>query len=123
MNQILLTSLDKNENKKEYEKEIFDNYNMPIYNNYTNNKIEKNKKFFKLQFIFSILIIFTTISFSIYYIYSLKNREKISENIIGNYNIYRLYAENSKDQEEIINNNLFGDKYLSVNSSCMSIKS
>ena len=108
MNQILITSLDKNENKKEYEKEIFDNYNMPIYNNYTNNKIEKNKKFFKLQFIFSILIIFTAISFSIYYIYSLKNREKISENIIGNYNIYRLYAENSKDQEEIINNNLFG---------------
>lgn len=108
MNQILITSLDKNENKKEYEKEIFDNYNMPIYNNYTNNKIEKNKKFFKLQFIFSILIIFTTISFSIYYIYSLKNREKISENIIGNYNIYRLYAENSKNQEEIIQNNLFG---------------
>ena len=41
-------------------------------------------------------------------IYSLKNREKISENIIGNYNIYRLYADNSKNQEEIIQNNLFG---------------
>lgn len=105
MNQILLTSLDNNnKNKnKENEKEMFDNYY-----NYTNNKIEKNRKLFKLQFIFSILIIFTTISFSIYYIYSLKNREKISENIIGNYNIYRLYADNSKNQEEIIQNNLFG---------------
>ena len=121
MNQILITNLDKknadnenvivssNEFNNYNKKEILDNYTIPTYyTNYTDNKIEKNKKFFKLQFIFSILIIFTTISFSIYYIYSLKNREKISENIIGNYNIYRLYANNEGTSEKTIDNNLFG---------------
>ena len=72
MNQILITNLDKknadnenvivssNEFNNYNKKEILDNYTIPTYyNNYTDNKIEKNKKFFKLQFIFSILIILT----------------------------------------------------------------
>lgn len=90
MNQILITNLN-NDNKQN--------------NNKYNRK--NNKNFFKLQFTFSIIIIITAISFSIYYINSLKSNEKISKNLIGNYNIYKLYA-NTQEQEEAPQNNLFG---------------
>ena len=79
--------------------------------NNDNNQFNKinpfNKKLFKLQFIISIIIIITTISFSTYYFYSLKNKEKISQNLIGNYNIYKLYA-GVEEEEKTQENNLFG---------------
>lgn len=78
-------------------------------------KIKKNysKKFFKLQFTFSILAIFVIIIFSFFYTNSLIEKEKMSNNIISNYNIYRLYS-NSKENDNIdnstnaISNNIFG---------------
>lgn len=88
MNQILITNLNNDNEQK-------------------NNK-KNNRKFFKLQFAFSIIIIITTISFSIYYINSLKSNEEISKNLIGNYNIYKLYADTQKQEEETPENNLFG---------------
>ncbi len=105
MNQILITNFNDDNNKLNN-------------NNSSNNKINNNKnidgisnkKFFKLQFTISIIFIITTISFSTYYFYSLKNKEKISQNLIGNYNIYKLYAnvENVEKGQETIQNNLFG---------------
>ena len=86
MNQILIIKQNKNDQ--------FNNKN-------------SNKNFFKLQFIISIIIIIAIISFSIYYLYSLKNKEKISQNLIGNYNIYKLYANIEKNQDAP-QNNLFG---------------
>ena len=88
MNQILITNLNNDNEQK-------------------NNK-KNNRKFFKLQFAFSIIIIITTISFSIYYINSLKSNEEISKNLIGNYNIYKLYADTQKQEKETPENNLFG---------------
>ena len=99
MNQILITNLN-NDNKKNNNK--YDRKNNKIMNNR-----KENKNFFKLQFTFSIIIIITAISFSIYYINSLKSNEEISKNLIGNYNIYKLYA-NTQEQEEASQNNLFG---------------
>ena len=99
MNQILITNLN-NDNKQNNNK--YDRKNNKIMNNR-----KENKNFFKLQFTFSIIIIITAISFSIYYINSLKSNEEISKNLIGNYNIYKLYA-NTQEQEEASQNNLFG---------------
>lgn len=102
MNQILITNLND------------DNNNKLNNDNSNNNKIDNNinkspyKKFFKIQFAISIIIIITTISFSTYYFYSLKNKERISQNLIGNYNIYKLYANTQTQEEENTENNLFG---------------
>ena len=93
MNQILITNLN-NDNKQN--------------NNKYNRKSRKNKNIFKFQFVFSIIIIIITIFFSIHYINSLKNNEEISRNLIGNYNIYRLYANTQESQDEEQENNLFG---------------
>ena len=98
MNQILSTNLNDNNNNK-FNKDKLSNNNINL-------KKISNKKFFKVQFIISIIIIITTISFSTYYFYSLKNKEKISQNLIGNYNIYKLYA--NVEKEEAPENNLFG---------------
>lgn len=97
MNQILSTNLD-NTNKLNK-----DNLNSNINTKFLNS----NKVFFRLQFTISIIIIIVTISFSIYYIYSLNNKEKMSQKLIGNYNIYKLYA-NVKKEKQSIENNLFG---------------
>lgn len=102
MNQILITNLN-NDNEQNNNK-----YNRENKNNKRINNKKENKNFFKLQFVFSIIIIITAISFSIRYINSLKNNEKISKSLIGNYNIYKLYADTQKQEEEIAENNLFG---------------
>ena len=99
MNQILSTNLN-NDNDELNNK--LDN----IDNTKNSNKMSI-KKVFKIQFTISIIIIISTISFSTYYIYSLRNKEKISENLIGNYNIYKLYT-NVEKEDETTQNNLFG---------------
>ena len=102
MNQILITNLnDKNDKNLNNEKNDFiDNENDIFFK-------KKSKIFFKIQFTLSIITVICIISFSSYYFYSLKNKEKISENIIGNYNIYKLYSNNNQEKETI-ENNLFG---------------
>lgn len=99
MNQILSTNLN-NDNDK------LNNNSDNIDNTKNSNKMSV-KKVFKIQFTISIIIIISTISFSTYYIYSLRNKEKISENLIGNYNIYKLYT-NVEKEDETTQNNLFG---------------
>ena len=99
MNQILSTNLNNDNDEL--------NNNLDNIDNTKNSNKMSIKKVFKIQFTISIIIIISTISFSTYYIYSLRNKEKISENLIGNYNIYKLYTNVEKD-DEITQNNLFG---------------
>ena len=100
MNQILSTNLDNN---NKLNKDNLNNNNNNINAKFSN----LNKNFFRLQFVISIIIIIVIISFSIYYIYSINNKEKMSKKLIGNYNIYKLYANVEKEQE-FPENNLFG---------------
>lgn len=74
------------------------------------NKKKSNLKFFKYQFSISLLITFTLIGFLFYSILSLQKKEKLADNLLGNYNIYKLYTNYSYDtQEENTNeSNLFG---------------
>ena len=107
MNQILSTNLNDKNNKKLNTEELYNDIDSikKINNKY---KKSTNKQFFKLQFTISIIIIITAISFSIYQIYSINSKEKISQNLIGNYNIYKLYADTQAKEEENTENNLFG---------------
>lgn len=77
----------------------------------TNLKPQKNKKnFYRFQFTLSIILIIISIIAIILYIYSLNKKQKISNSLLTNYNIYRLYS-NQKSTEidsETENNNLFG---------------
>lgn len=63
-------------------------------NQILNTKIKKNsdKIFFKFQFTISIVIILILISVICYYLFSLHKKEKSSNNVIDNYNIYKLYS-------------------------------
>ncbi len=85
-------------------------------NQILNTKLEKDKKttekknWFKFQFFFSIFIILALIILGGYYLYCLTKKEKFSENLIANYNIYRLYNmpnENTTTKPET-SNHLFG---------------
>lgn len=96
MNQILITNFNDENNEE--------NLNKNINTNIVRNK---NKYFFKIQFVLSIIIIIIILSISCYYIYSLNHKEKISKNLIGNYNIYKLYSNDDKAEETVVNN-LFG---------------
>lgn len=85
-------------------------------NQILNTKLKKkrklNKNFFKFQFTISILISFILICMIIYYIFTLKKKEKISNNLIGNYNIYKLYSNGSQEdyveEKEQAENEIFG---------------
>lgn len=85
-------------------------------NQILNTKLKKkrklNKNFFKFQFTISIVISFILICVIIYYIFSWQKKEKISSNLIGNYNIYKLYSnysqENYAEDEEQSENEFFG---------------
>lgn len=70
----------------------------------------QKKIWFKFQFIFSIFIVLTSILCIFSYLYYLSKKEKISNNLINNYNIYKLYQsndENINDSEEVVDG-LFG---------------
>ena len=79
-------------------------------------KIKNDKKLnshlFKVQFTISIIIIVILIGFIVYTFYSLQNKENLSNNLIGNYNIYKLYADVSNNNNTLTQdtqvNNLFG---------------
>lgn len=79
-------------------------------------KIKNDKKLnshlFKVQFTISIIIIIVLIGFIVYTSYSLQNKENLSNNLIGNYNIYKLYADVSNNNNTLTQdtqvNNLFG---------------
>ncbi len=67
--------------------------NSSIYNNLNNKK--RNKFFFKIQFIFSIILTIICISSYIFFLYNLNKKEQLSTNISNNFKIARLYSNNS----------------------------
>ena len=83
-----------------------------ILNTKLNNDKKNNKKnWFTFQFSFSIFILIIIAFFGIFYYHNLSKKEKISNDLINNYSIYRLYSnqniENAKKVEENVNG-LFG---------------
>ena len=74
-----------------------------------NKKVKLNKSFFKLQFLFSFMISVLLICSIIYTLYSIKESEKESAKLVGNYNIYKLYSDFSYFQDNTeISTNIFG---------------
>ena len=95
MNQILNTNLNNN----------IKNNNLNTNFQKTQNSMYKN--FFKIQFTISILVILIIFCFFVYHIYFINTKEQISKNLIGDYNIYKLYMDNQKEIENF-EHNLFG---------------
>lgn len=74
-------------------------------------KHSKNRKnFYMVQFTISVVLIIIFIIIIIYYIYSLNKKQKISKSVLNNYNIYKLYSNQTENELENLteNNNLFG---------------
>lgn len=69
-----------------------------------------NKRFFKFQFIISFVLFVLFIFLLIYYIFSWSNQEKFSKQLIENYDIYKLYSNNSSYSQTrtSTNDNLLG---------------
>ena len=90
MNQILNTNFENN------------NYEEDKTISYVETHIPK--KVFKTQFMISIFAIFIIISFFTFYYYTLLQKEKLSANLMNNYEISKLYAtsENSSESNLII---------------------
>lgn len=84
MNQILSTKLEKS------------------------NPLSEKKNWFKFQFIFSISILTTLTLVGVFYFYSLQKKEKFSNHLIANYNIYRLYSHTENKEATEAPNGLFG---------------
>lgn len=85
-----------------------------IMNQILSTKLEQNKRnsekknWFKFQFTFSIFIMVALVSSVFYYFYHLTKKEDFSNNLIANYNIYRLYSTSTKNtSNEESSNGLF----------------
>lgn len=71
----------------------------------------KNKTFFKIQFIFSLTILILLVGSIFYYMLYLQKKEKMSNNLIDNYSIYQLYSnysEHNIGNNKNSGNNIFG---------------
>ena len=89
-------------------------YTKFIMNQILSTKLEKNKKnsekknWFQFQLTFSIIIIVILISSGFFYFYHLTKKEDFSDNLIANYNIYRLYSTPQDNSNQASSNDLFG---------------
>lgn len=83
MNQILITKLNKKKSN-----------------------LKKFKKILKIQFYFSIFIIFIVLLFIYYNNFILYKQEKYSSQILDKYNITRLYANLSSNETSTSNDNI-----------------
>jgi len=84
MNQILNTKLDKNSNKL------------------------KKRNWFSFQLTISIIIVIITIILHIYNAYYLEKEANISNDLIDNYNIYKIYTTTKNELDKEGYNKLFG---------------
>ncbi len=73
-----------------------------------NKKTSEKKTWFKFQFTFSILIMIVLISAGFFYFYHLTKKQDFSNQLISNYNIYRLYSTtNQESSNKESSNGLF----------------
>lgn len=94
MNQILNTDFNDNTDLDKSKNELFSPYDKRLFDN----KLHKRKAF-NIQFVLSIISIFVFSSFYIYYRYSLSKKENLSNNIISNYNLSKLYSNYTSDNQ------------------------
>lgn len=71
--------------------------------------IKSQEKFYKITFLISSIIVLILIGFIIYNLFSIKQYEKISNELSNNYYIYKLYSKYSeKENEEEFQNEVLG---------------
>lgn len=74
-------------------------------------KLKKNyskKNWFKFQFWISIFIIVLIIFFGALYYYDLVKKQSLSNNLINNYSIYKLYTTTQNSKNESLKENSNG---------------
>lgn len=86
MNQILNIKPDKEKNDDDI--------------NIDENVLPKKKKLFNIQFSLSIIAILITLSSFLFYKFSLSKKENFSDLLINNYNISKLYSENTNTSNQ-----------------------
>ena len=93
MNQIICSSscnLDIDDNN------IFDHESNQIDDSsFFNNENIHRKKFFKMQFVILIIILVSTFMYYLYFRYDLYTSEKLAKNIKNNFEITKIYGNNS----------------------------
>lgn len=121
MNQILNTKLKKTINqilstgsKKEVSQILNtkfdfeqDDSSLQPNSTYISEILPNKKNWFRFQFIFSIFIIIISIFSSVLYISYLEKQENLSNDLITNYNIHRLYSSPEENENSEIFNGLF----------------
>lgn len=78
-----------------------------ILNTYLQTNNKKNNKLFKIQFIVSSSILLLIIIFLIWYFIYIQKKEKISSQVIDNYNVSKLYTD-VYNNDLSKSNNIFG---------------
>ena len=78
-----------------------------ILNTKTNKKSSNKKEWFKFQFWLSTFIIIIIVSFGFIYYYNLLKKESLSNDLIDNYSIYKLYSKQDS-QNTLVEENLNG---------------
>lgn len=79
-----------------------------ILNTKVNNRKLNKKNWFKFQFSISVCIVIIIISLGVIYYNNLIEQEKISSDLINNYSIYRLYNNQSIENDEKVEENING---------------
>lgn len=103
INQILSTGLKKNVNQilsvglSQEETPV-----QPYFMDTTPN-LPVKRNWFRFQFVFSILILVVSIFSGSLYFYYLEQQENLSNDLITNYNIHRLYSSSQQDNQELFN--------------------
>ena len=72
-----------------------------ILNTKLNKKDYTKKNWFKFQFGISIFLVFLAVFLILFYYYNLIRKENISNNLINNYSIYKLYANKNQSESTI----------------------
>lgn len=98
MNQIINIDLNKHIDQSE---DSNNQYTIP-------SKKHSYKKIFNIQFFFSIIAIFIIISVFAYYKTSLNHKEDFSNLLINNYNITKLYSDNTDHTTQLESNSIIG---------------
>lgn len=121
MNQILNTKLKKTINqilstgsKKEVSQTLNtkfdfeqDDSSLQPNSTYISEILPNKKNWFRFQFIFSISIIIISIFSGALYLSYLEKQENLSNDLIANYNIHRLYSSPEENENSEIFNGLF----------------
>ena len=109
INQILYTETKKENNQILNAKFDFEQDDLPLSFSPTNTSeiLPNRKNWFRFQFISSVIIIIILIfSVGLYFSY-LEKQENQSDDLIANYNIYRLYSSSKENETTETFNGLF----------------